>query len=179
MRNMVIRCGKTNYFAAKYLAVFVSGGLAMLLPLVFNLLLVAMFLPIATPVPYYAMYTGIWASSLMSMLYYSQPFLYLLLYLLIDFIFCGLLACLSFAVTALIKNRVAVVLAPFLVLLAVQYSRRLVIFSASKEISPMAFLHPMPVGKDAAWGVILLEAAVLLVFTLCMTVVRGHKNEIY
>lgn len=178
VRSMVLRSGKGAYYGAKYIAVFISGGLAMVIPLVFNLMLVAMFVPASTPSPAFCIYYGVWASSLMSTLLYTQPFLYVLLYLLIDFLFCGLIACISYAGAVLVKNRVAVVLLPFLILLAVHYSRALS-YGSTAEISPMFFLRPAPIGNDAVWWAILLEAGILFVITFAMTVVRGRKNEVY
>ncbi|HBM79807.1 MAG TPA: hypothetical protein DD426_03060 [Clostridiaceae bacterium] len=179
VRNMAIRSGKAAYYGAKYAAVFLSGGLAMVIPLILNLLLVAAFVPAVTPDPSYCEYYGIWASSLMSMLLYSKPLLYVLIYLIIDFIFCGLISCFSLVVTAFVKNKVVAVLFPFFIMLGLDYSQKLFPSSTDPSISPMKFLHPFPLMRQASWTVIILEAVVFSAITFIMTVVRGGKNEIY
>lgn len=47
--NVCLRTDKKHYFAAKYLAVFLSGGTAVTLPLLANFLLCSMFLPSMKP----------------------------------------------------------------------------------------------------------------------------------
>ena len=92
---MVIRAGKMPYYLAKYAALFVSGGLAVVTPLLFNFLLTAMFIPAVRPDPSYLTAYGIGPASFLSMLFYAHPFLYVFAYLLIDFLFCpyGLYPC--------------------------------------------------------------------------------------
>lgn len=66
---VVVKAGKTSYFWAKYIAVFLTGGLAMVIPLIFNFLLAMLFFPVATPQPIYSTVYGIYYSSLMSDLF--------------------------------------------------------------------------------------------------------------
>ena len=54
-------------------------------------------------------------------LYFSHPYLYCILYILLDGIYAGLIASLSTALAFFFKNRVAVVLSPFLLLLLADY----------------------------------------------------------
>lgn len=44
-KYLMIKGGKREYFICKYVAVFCSGGLVVLLPLILNFILVAMFVP--------------------------------------------------------------------------------------------------------------------------------------
>ena len=100
---VVVKAGKTSYFLAKYIAVFLTGGLAMVIPLIFNFLLAMLFFPVATPQPIYSTIYGIYYSSLMSDLFYTYPFLYVFFYLTLDFVYCGLLACICLAVSRWIR----------------------------------------------------------------------------
>lgn len=182
VRVAVVRSGKKAYFLSKYVAVFLSGGLAMVIPLVFNFVLTAMFIPAVMPNPIYGTSNGIFFNSLMSMIYYSMPLLYVLLYLCVDFLFCGLIACLSFGVTCFVRHRAITVILPLFLLLAIHYSRQFVYISQTvryKEISPMYFLRPIAVAYQASWGVILAEMAVLFFITFFLSLIWERRHEIY
>jgi hypothetical protein len=143
IKNMVIRTGKTQYYVAKYTALFLSGGLAMTLPLLFNFLLAAMIFPAVTPDPSYLTAYGISGSSFLSMLFYGKPFLYVVMYLLVDFVLCGLIACLCFTVSDLVKKPIAVTLLPFFFLLAVHYFCQSFVYTEIEVmyIEPVSYTH--------------------------------------
>ena len=75
----------------------------MVIPLLFNFLLTAMFVPAITPDPYYITSYGVISSAFLSELFTLNHFLHVFLYLLVDFIYCGLIACLCFAFAAFVK----------------------------------------------------------------------------
>jgi ABC-type transport system involved in multi-copper enzyme maturation permease subunit len=183
IKNMVIRAGRTKYHLSKYIALFLSGGLAMVMPLLFNFLLTAMFVPAVLPDVSYITGYGIGANSLFSMLFYTHPFAYVFTYLAVDFVFCGLLACLCFAVSSFIKNRVIVVLLPFFILLGFHYFCYSFIYTSMSivysELSPMHFLRPVPAAYDTNWIIVTVEIAILFIVTFFATVVRWRRHEIY
>lgn len=183
VKNVVIRAGKSRYYLSKYIALFLSGGLAMAIPLLFNFLLTAMFVPAVVPDPYYITSYGIISSSFLSELFYTHPFIYVFLYLLVDFIYCGLIACLSFAFAAFVKNWVAAVLLPFVALLGFEYICSSFIYTSNDviytELSPMAFLRPAPSGYDTNGLVVFMGAVILFLFTFIVTVVKGVSDEVY
>ena len=140
---MVLKTGKFPYYFAKYCAVFLSGGLTMVIPLVFNFLLTAMFVPAVCPDPSYLIWYAVNGASLMSELYYTYPAVYVLLYLAIDFLFCGLIACLSYSISTIYKNRVVVVLLPFFLLLGLNFAGVSIVYTSNliryTEFSPIYF----------------------------------------
>lgn len=183
VKNVVIRAGRTRYYLSKYIALFLSGGLVMVIPLLSNFLLAAMFFPAVIPDPSYITAYGIGASSFLSMHFYSRPFLYVLLYLLVDFVFSGLIACLCFTASALVKNRVVVILLPFFILLGFHYFCYSFIYTSGvviyTEVSPMVFLCPVPSVYDTNLFVVLIWGITLFLLTFLTTVVRGQRHEIY
>lgn len=182
VRMAAARGGKTRYYLSKYVAVFLSGGLGAVLPLLFNFLLTSLFIPATLPTPVYCTSNGVFFPSLMSSLYYTMPVLYVLLYLCVDFVFCGLIACISYCAASLIRHRVVVVILPMFLLLAYHYSRQFIYTSSAiryKEISPLYFLRPVAVSYTASWAVILAEAAVLFIATMFVSMVWERKHEIY
>ncbi|MDE7425331.1 MAG: hypothetical protein K2N51_16865 [Lachnospiraceae bacterium] len=183
IKNMVIRTGKVQYYLSKYIALFLSGGLAMVIPLLFNFLLTAMFVPAITPDPYYITAYGIISSSFLSEFFYTSPFIYVFLYMLVDFIYGGLIACLCFAFATFVKNQVIVVLLPFFVLLGFNYICTSFIYTSSiviyTELSPMYFLRPVPAVYDTNGFVVFIGVVILFLFTLTATIVKEASNEIY
>lgn len=180
-RNMVIRCGRFRYYAAKYLATFISGGLVILLPILLNVLLVAMKIPAYHSTVDYDLYIGVEYPMLWSRVFYDNPLLYLVLYVTLIFLFCGLLAVLGMTVSYFTRNKVAVLIVPFCACIALGAMEGL--FAYNKDgvtLSPSNFLHAsMSGGYNSAWWVILLEGGILAAFTIISTCIRGKKHEIY
>jgi hypothetical protein len=183
VRNMVIRAGRTHYHLSKYMGLFLSGGLAMTIPLLFNFLLTAMFIPAVKPDPSYITSYGIISSSFLSMIFYTRPFLYVFLYLLIDFVVCGLIACLCFTVGVFVRIRIVAVLAPFFILLSFHYLCYSFVYTQPgvvyTELSPMAFLRPVAAAYNTNWLVVLLWGVALFGITFGLSVIRGRRHQIY
>lgn len=183
VRMVAVRSGRVPYFLSKYIAVFLSGGLAMVIPLAFSFLSGLLFFPAYTPMPIDGTSNAVFLGSLMSSLYYSIPFLYVFFYLCIDFLFCGLIACLSYGVTCFIKYRAITVILPMFLLLAFHYIAQQFIYISPqmhyKELSPLFFLRPAAALYNASWTVILAEMAVLFLVTFFMSLGWERRHEIY
>ncbi len=155
----------------------------MVIPLLFNFLLTAMFVPAVTPDPYYITSYGIISSSFLSEFFYTRPFLYVFLYLTVDFIYCGLLACLCAACASFVKNHVIVVLLPFIALLGFHYFCNSFIYTSGDvvytEISPMNFLRAVPSGYDTNSFVVITGMVILLLLILAATAIREAPDEVY
>lgn len=181
-RTAVVLAGRNAYFVSKYIAVFLSGAFAVTIPLIFNFVTAAMFFPAVTPVVLYDTSYGVFGQSLMSELYYSVPLLYVFCYLCIDFVFCGLLACLSFAVASVVRYKVVSVLFPMLFCLGLHFLRQFLYadnLSGYREISPLYFLRAVPTSFDVTWKIIFAEAACLLGATVLIALFWEKRREIY
>lgn len=179
-RNLLIREGKFSYYFSKHFASFVSGGVAVVLPLLWNVMLVAAVIPANQPSISYEQYYGIDRPMIWSGLFYSHALLYLVFYLLLDFVFCGLLAVLGMVTAYFTRSIVSVMLTPFFVTLILHYAR--IIFNWTNidtQISPLYFLHSSPVELSVTWAPILIEGGVLLLFTVLSTIIRGKYHEVY
>lgn len=182
IRLMIARCGRRNYFLSKYIAVFLSGALAMVIPLIFSFLISALYFPAVLPSPIYCTTNGIFYDSLMSTVYYTVPLLYVFIYLCVDFIFGGLIACVSYVCSCFVKYSVVAVILPLFLLLAFHYIRQFVYVSPAiryKEISPLYFLRPVQVTYSASWTVILIEAIALFLATVFLTLLWERRHEVY
>src|SRR5690625_417060 len=99
VKAVVTRSSKREYFLTKYIATFIAGGLVILIPLVVNFVVVALFVPAVTPTISYAVFCLIRKSHMASQMYYTYPILCVLLYLILDFIFAASVDTLTFTVT--------------------------------------------------------------------------------
>lgn len=171
--NVCLRADKKHYFTAKYLAVFLSGGTAVTLPLLANFLLCSMFLPSMKPEVVNA-YIRI--DSSFPHLFFSYPVLYVLLYLAIIFVFSGLLACLSLVATRHLGYAFLVLLAPFAVYLFISSGLNLIGGIELHAWQPIKFLDPA-FGGDAKLA-ILIEGVLLLAVTLVGFVIRQPRRDV-
>lgn len=113
-KNVCVRTKKSYYLISKYIAVFISGGSAAALPMLFSFLICAAFLPSMAPEVSYA-YTNIFSSDKWSGLLFTQPLLYVLLYCGVTFLFAGLTACMALGITYFSSKSFLPLLFPFFV----------------------------------------------------------------
>lgn len=175
IKSIVTRTPRKNYFLSKYIAVFLSGGAVITIPILLNIMLVAAFVPAIQPDVFYDVYYGAHPWSTLTPLFYAHPFGYMLLKTAATFVFAGLIATLSLTVTFFNKNVFVVTLTPLFFLLLINYISNSL--SNAPEISPIQFLHS---GKVyVSLGVVLCEAILLFVVSFAVTVLRGKKNDIF
>lgn len=172
IKNYFIRGRKRDYYFAKYLVNFVSGGSVVVIPLLLNLALAAAVLPSLKP----EVATGFYAvrsTSMFAKLFYTHPYTYTFVYLLIIFVFCGLISCFASSAGLWLDNGFTVILLPFVLHLFL-YS----VCSSSEvnRFAPFYFLNPAQDGDSISFWIILMEACILLVASLC-TLRRGIKSE--
>lgn len=179
IRNVTIRVGKMEYYISKYIATFISGGLAMLIPLVSNFILTASFIPAYTPQVRYMQYYAVFSNTFMSDMFYQHPNLYILVYMIIDFVFCGLTACISCTAANIIRSRICAVLSPFGIMISFSYIAGIYKSSHNIELSPMNFLRPCPAECPTTLLVIVLEMVMLFIISFVPMYIRGKKHEIY
>lgn len=109
--HIYMRNQKKEYLFAKYIATFLSGGIAVVLPLVVSLYLTAMRFPALPPEP--IMSFGPDARSVGHDLFYSHPWLHTLLFLMIDFIFAGGIAGIALLISFFVNYKFTALITPF------------------------------------------------------------------
>ena len=177
IKNIVTRTKKTHYFLAKYIAVFLSGGAVIAIPLVINFLTVACFIPAYQPDIYYNIYYSMHYHFL-SELFYSSPLLYVIYVMALDFVFSGLIATASMALTFFVRNRFAVVLLPFLLLLGIQYIQDTLYKIFQVIISPIDFLKAYSSGPVTGW-VVFPFMIILFLLTFGITCFKGVRDDVF
>lgn len=113
VKQMYTRCDRRSYLTAKFGAVFIVGGTVVTLPLLLNFLICAMLLPALLPQNLEGTFVN--AHVLWYHIYETQPLLYVLIFLLIDFIYAGLLAVLPLFFSFYSEKKFVILLMPFVI----------------------------------------------------------------
>ena len=109
--NVCTRVEKKIYFKAKYLAVFLSGGVAVVAPLLLNLVLSSMFMPAF--IPDNGTVGTISPTTMAYEVFFTHPLVYVLMFIVIDFLFAGVIATLALSYTYFTEHRFGVMIVPF------------------------------------------------------------------
>ena len=188
LKNIASRTDKKKYFIAKTIAVFTSGALVVLIPLIANIILVSAFVPAIDPFAGYTFYNYRYIGEMWVDLYFNCPALYLALYVMLDAIYGGIYALLSFATAFYIKNILAVLFVPYFLVMAVGYLQSVInsnLQSSAKgfyvqyEFNPSVYLHSLMYGGHRLWFVIWGIALALLLFSIATIFIRGFNDEIF
>lgn len=109
--NVCTRIDKKIYYKAKYLAVFLSGGIAVIVPLLLNLIMSSMFLPALLPDN--GSNGTISPTTMAYEVFFTHPLIYILMFIVIDFLFAGVIATLSLSYTYFTEHKFGVMIVPF------------------------------------------------------------------
>lgn len=174
-KNILSRVDRKIYFLSKYIAVFISGAVVILFPLLLDFGVLSMILPSIRGDSVYP-YGVIGEPCMWSNIYFEHPLLYVFMYIMLDGLFAGLIASISTASAVFIKQKLAVVLIPFFGMLFVDYLNVAVL--PVSEFAPMKFLHALPMAFDRYGWVVSLEALLLLAGTLGVVLWKERKYEV-
>jgi len=112
IKNYYTRIEKKKYLIAKSIAVFLSAGVVTVVPLIVNLAITSAMLPSIIPQP-----TGefsIRANAIWSSIFYTYPYIYIMLYMLVIFLLSGCIACVTLSLSLFANNKFVAMLFPFL-----------------------------------------------------------------
>ena len=183
LKSIASRTDKKKYFVAKAIAVFTSGVLVVLIPILVNIIMVSAFVPFVEPFAGYTFYNYHYVGEMWIEYYFTNPMLYVALYVLLDTLYGGLYALLSFAVAFYIKNILAVLFMPYLFVAVLGYLENIIItngvYEAVYAINPSLYLHSLMYGGMRMWWIILPITLVLLIFALGTIFIRGFRDEIF
>jgi hypothetical protein len=179
LRVVVHRCGRKKYFLSKLCVAFITGGITVTLPQILNFSFIALFIPATKPRVIYLMYYLIEHASCISELYYSAPLLCFFIIMLMDFIFGGLISCLSLSAAFFFQQRIAAVIVPYLVLLGTDYMKSFLYYISYYEVSLLNILHPMSPFNILKWTAVLVWIIVLSAIGLIVVLGKGCRNEIF
>lgn len=175
IKNVFIRTKKTNYFVGKYIAVFLSAGVVVCIPLLLNVFFTAAILPSAMPVPELQGLFPIFNFRMWSGIYYSNPYLYIFLYIMLDAVFAGVLALISLSATYFVSNRFMVLLTPFIIYILLHTIATL---TRTSNIDLMMMLQADQLGVFTFVDLLVLLLILLLPFMI-FYFYKGRRYETY
>ena len=172
------RSSRKRYFCSKYIAVFVSGGLAVAVPLLFDLLANALVSPDAVP-DGTLMIQPISNGCFLSGLYYTHPWVFALIWCFVDFLWGGVAACTCFLVGAKIRLQVIVMLVPFMIFVLLDglntTVRRFMLLY--QTFSPLQLAQPITMSANPGW-VVFSVMGVLFLLTVTVGYWQVVKHEL-
>ncbi|WP_369902178.1 hypothetical protein [Bacillus manliponensis] len=173
LKAIYVRTSKINYIITKLFVNFIIGGLVYVVPFLLSLWAVVLLFPSVKPDPMTGtaiLFDGqMWAD-----IYYSEPYAYILRYLVIIFLYGGLFATIGLAISVFCKNRFVVLVAPFLLYLAMFFIFQLI---SLPEYIPAKFLSPGQEVTSIRFSVIVMEFVVLLFVSISVFVLGAYKSE--
>lgn len=175
IKNVFIREEKGNYFMAKYISVFLSSGTVAVIPIITNVIFCAMTFPSLVPeesLRLYAMFnTSLWGN-----IFYSTPFIFVLLYCCFLFLFFGFMATSAISISFFVTNRFVAMASPYIIYLFISTVLSNINCFTSLY-SPSAFLQVGARGFNTVSVIIVL--LVLAVLTIPSLILLVKKNETY
>lgn len=172
IKNICIRINKKKYYFSKFIAVFISGGLTIAIPLLLNLLLSSLFLPSMVPEAT-ASLSSIRSLTMWHTIYYSHPYIHSLLFIILNFIFAGAIATFSLVVGKDIEHKIVVLLSPFLIFIFINVLSDVINYP---YLSPINFLRS---GYGMTNGiVVIIEISLILLFNWSIYVLVGEKDDV-
>ena len=162
--QIISRSSKQTYFISKYIAVFVSGGLAVSLPLLFDLFATAMVCPYVVPTPIIPI-NIISDGYFLSELYYSRPWTYAFIICFVDFLLGGITATLCISAGSKIRLQIVVILIPFATYLFLDAGWSLIsdLLGLNFELSPFALAAITAEMPTPEWAVCTIIFELLLI----------------
>lgn len=151
--QLVSRMGRKSYYVTKYIAVFISGGLVVVVPVLLNLLFNATFCPYV--LPNILNMLRISDGYFLSELYFTVPWAYALIWCGVDFLLGGAAAGLCFVAGTRLRLQVMTILTPFALLLVVDavYTALRSRFGWNVELSPLQLATAVPNNFNPEWVV--------------------------
>ena len=176
--QIAARTGAVTYYVSKYTAVFISGGLAVGVPVLLNLLANALVCPYEQ-IP--ASFGTVGNRFFLSELFYTSLWAYGLLWCGMTFLCGGVAACLCFLVGTKLRHGVMTILIPYAIYIAldalINNLRLTVLSNVNLQLSPLRLISSVPSFANPEWLVFLI-LGVLTLLSFGVGYWQGVKHEL-
>lgn len=162
--QMISRTGRGTYCTAKVLAVALSAGTVVLVPLVVNFLGTLLFVPLLPPEAAAGIFF-VGPSAAFADVFYEAPLAYCGLFALLTFCVAGIIACLCVALAPVMPNRFLVLVTPFLLCTATSFvlaGSGLAGYAPTEVLMPAPRFDVQPAVVAVAYGLIAGAEAVAI-----------------
>lgn len=180
--QILVRIGRRPYYLSKGIVCFSAAFITIVVPLILNFAITVAFIPSTVPQINYEIYNHVYFGAMWADLFYSYPLIYVILYILLDGLFAGVIALFGYALSFYITNQFAAAALPLLLFWGVDYLSGLLARAIpgtkwSYEISPIAYLHPATIRYDPNAFLIGVEAAILFLSATAIIYKMGVQHE--
>ena len=178
VNHVLTRTTRVHFLSAKFIAVFLSGGIVISVAMCLNFIANAWVLPIIPTTPQLSISgDGYFLSALLM----TNPAAYVVIRIFTGFMWGGILACLSLVISLFLHNTVLTVLSSFILMFGGSILNETLIPSTSGqtgrlETSPLQLLHGSTFNYNPAWYVWAVMLG-LLAAELVVFFARGTKDE--
>lgn len=176
IKNILVKAKRRDYYAAKYLSVFLSGFSVTLIILSFSLWISALFFPALLPEVTTGTYCPFTDSAMLAELFYSHPLVYTIIYILIDAVFLGAIATIALGISCYADNILLVFAGGMILYLIIDYITVLV---GAPEFSPLKFLKPTQFACDSNPSIILIELLLLVIVIAVPFLQKERKKDVF
>ncbi len=177
LRQMSIKKGQTRYYLAKYIVTFFSGFLIAVIPLIVNIIITACYVPAYTPDPLDQIYSSQYFGRYLASVFYSKPFLFVVIFTLLPGVFCGLWADLIMSISLFVHNKFAATIIPYVSLFFEKsFFDALFANRTALDLSPFYFLRGNSNGNIV---IVIFILITLLILTLSTVYLRGRNDDVF
>lgn len=138
---------RRDVLAARYIAVFLSSGATVVIPLLINLATLMCFLPASIPEVSSNIYMGMREEEIWTRLFYTWPALYVAVNVVYDFILAGIWGGFALSLSTVIENRVALLVGSYVAALAIDFVNNYLFFILNVNGFTFSLLHLFHAGQ--------------------------------
>ncbi len=177
LRQMAIKKGQKRYYLAKYIVTFISAFLLAVLPIIVNVIITACYVPAYTPDPLDQIYSSQYFGRYLASVFYSHPFIFMVIFTLLPGVFCGLWANLIMSISLFVHNKFAAIIIPYVALFFEKsFFDALFANRIALDLSPFYFLRGNSYGNMTIVTAILIA---LLTITLSIVYWSGRNDDVF
>ena len=173
IKNIYMRTKREDYLKAKYAAAFLSGGIAVLVPLIFNLMCSLVLLPNLAPLS--TMGDNILTPlMLFYKIFFTHPMIYTMFFLVLQFLMAGIWACVCLSVSFLSDYKIVVLIFPFFVQLILH-----VICTITNHIDYSSVYWVQPGHGIIAWWIPVVYLVIGISVTFFVFMKKGVREDVF
>jgi len=172
INNILIKTDKKNYFLSKLITLFISGGVVAATPLLLSYVLAIISMPSTRPYVESGFYMIKGTNMFNDIFYSNYTFVYVIIFIIFDFMLFGLVNCLCMVFTYWEDNRFAIVLTPFIICYGMHMLSQ---YYLGFYLSPIIFAKIDFLFIDQMTYV---YVEFFILFLLAITSLRGAKKDV-
>lgn len=180
VNHLLIRIPKKVYLLTKFFVVFLSGAIAVLIPMFLNLIMTAWVMPSITPSV--LLLSPPTDGEFLSRLFYKNTLFYIVFVFVVEFLWGGTLACVGLTASTFMHSALGAVLAPFIIFIGGSFIQISITSSVNSysveqlETNPLLLLQPWASACAPLWYVVIVIVSLFLL-AYVFYLMWGNKDE--